>query len=368
MARYSIPLPFGLVRGVLGVRDRLMNLADSLIPAEAALADITSGMQRTRLAGALVSTGLADALPVSARGSRDPIDVARELGLDADVTVRVLEAAVASRLVRMGHNGHVHLSRIGAPLRSDHDHSIASWAVHQAAPAGGQSHAQLEAQIRGGAEPSGHRRAFGNAIWDHFDEHPDEAACFAKAMGELTQIDMAALARAYPWPRNGVICDIGGGVGRFLVAILKRRPSARGVLVDTPQTLAEADGFLRSCGLSERIEQVSGDIFGKLEARADVYTLKWVLHDWSDERCRGILRRIRSTMRPGERLVVVEHHLDRGRPNGFVSMLDMLMLVQTDGGRERSPAELHRLMQDAGFEPGSVRHSGLGMLVEGIAR
>jgi hypothetical protein len=345
-----------------------MNLADCLIPAEAALADVSSGMQRTRLAGALVSTGIANALPVSAQGARDPVDVARELGLDADVTVRVLEAAVASRLAHMDREGRVHLSRIGAPLRSDHDHSIASWVVHQAAPAGGQSHAQLEAVIREGAEPSGHRRAFDNAIWDHFGEHPDEAAIFAKAMGELTQMDMAALVRAYPWPRRGVICDVGGGVGRFLAAILEHRTAARGVLIDTPQALTEAESFLRARGLSERIERVPGDIFDKVEAQADVFTLKWVLHDWSDERCRGILRRIRATMRPGAKLVVIEHHLDRGRPNSFVSMLDILMMVQTDGGRERSPAELHKLMQDAELQPGSVRHSGIGMLVEGIAR
>ena len=48
-------------------------------------------------------------------------------------------------------------------------------------------------------------------------------------------------------------------------------------------------------------------------------------------------------------------------------MLDLLMLVCCEGGRERSPQEIHALMRDAGLKPGRVRHTGFTMLVEGIA-
>jgi hypothetical protein len=48
-------------------------------------------------------------------------------------------------------------------------------------------------------------------------------------------------------------------------------------------------------------------------------------------------------------------------------MTDILMLVCCEGGRERSPQEVHGLMRDAGLTPGRVRHTGLTMLVEGIA-
>ena len=43
------------------------------------------------------------------------------------------------------------------------------------------------------------------------------------------------------------------------------------------------------------------------------------------------------------------------------------MLVVCEGGRERSPQEVHELMRSVGRRPGRVRHSGLHMLLEGIA-
>jgi hypothetical protein len=352
------------MRAGLGVRGRLIDLADAVVPAEAALYDLSFGMQRTNVAGVLVSSGLADAIGEGARG---PVELAHELGLDADVTVRVLEAAVASRLVRLDRDGRASLTGLGAALRSDHPHAIASWVADQAAPARAQAYAQLGAQLREGAEPSGHRRAFGNSIWDHYGQHPEEGAGFANAMRELTMIDLPALVRAYPWPRRGVICDVAGGTGMLLAAILARRKAARGILLDAPEVIEQADGFLRSRGVVDRIERRPGDLFGGLKATADLYILKWILHDWSDDACRDILARVRATMPTGAKVVTIGLHSERGRPNVVTSMVDLHMLVVCEGGRERSPEEVHGLMRDVGLRPGRVKHSGVQMLVEGVA-
>lgn len=358
------PVPNAAVRAGLALRKRVLGFADRLLPAEAALWDFTAGMQRTMLAGALVTSGLADALGESKRDTRE---LARELGLSEVVTSRVLGAAAACRLVRLDREGAARLTRLGAPLRSDHPRSIASWVGYQAAPANAAAHGELDGQLREGPQPSGHRRAFGNSVWEYFAEHPEEGARFGNAMRELTAIDLGALARCYPWPQEGTICDVGGGIGTLLAAILERRPSARGVLVDAPDVLSEAEPFLRSCGVHDRVERRPGDLFGEIDAHADVYVLKWILHDWSDEACRDILRRVRATMPPGSRVVAIDQHLEPNRPGPVTSMVDLLMLVECEGGRERSPSEVHSLMRDAGLTPGRVRHSGLHMVVEGVA-
>jgi hypothetical protein len=352
------------MRAGLRLRQRLQDLADLILPSEAALWDLIAGMQRTKLAGVLVTSGLADAL---GHDWHQPRELAASLGLDEDVTLRVLGAATAARLAQLSPERGVRLTRLGAPLRSDHPNSISAWAAYQAAPANAQAYAELEAQLRTGAEPSGHRRAFGDSIWDHFAAHPDEGARFGAAMRELTAVDVDALARAYPWPRRGVICDVAGGVGTLLAAILERRGRAQGVLIDAPEVLEEGRRFLHSKGLAERVQLRPGDLFGELDARADVYVLKWILHDWSDEACRAILGRVRATMPQGSRLVSVDQHLERNRPSPITSMVDLHMLVECEGGRERSPAEVQALMHDAGLTPGRVRHSGLQMLVEGVA-
>ena len=359
------PVPFEVVRAGLGVRRRLQDLLDALLPAEGALWDHAAGLQRTMLGGVLVTSGLADAL---GGGRREPAALARELGLDPAVTFRVLRAAAGARLVALDPAGGARLTRIGGPLRTDHPRSIAAWVGYLAASQNLRAYEQLGAQLRGGAEPSGHRRAFGNSVWEHFGEHPDEGARFGEAMRRLTEVDVQALARAYPWPRRGVICDVAGGIGTLLAAILARRPGARGILIDAPEVLAEAESFLAAGGVAGRVERRGGDLFGTLDARADVYILKWILHDWSDAACLEILRRIRATMPSGARLVVIDQHQEPKRPSPVTSLVDLHMLVTCEGGRERSPEEVHELMRTVGLEPGRVKHAGFQMLVEGRAR
>lgn len=360
----QFPVPPTALRGALGVRQRLLNMADALVPEEAALLDVAWGMQRTKLAGALVTSGLADAL---GEGSRRPDELARELGLDADVTRRIVDGAVAARLMRLDRDGRASLTRLGGPLRRDHPYSVASWMAYQAAPARSDATSHFATQLREGAEPSGHRRSFDKSIWEWFGEHPEAGAEFGHAMRELTAIDLGALARAYPWPRRGTICDVAGGIGTLLAAILDRRPRARGVLLEDGAVLDEAEGFLRERGVADRVERRRGDLFGELDATADVYVMKWILHDWSDDACRGILARVRATMPSGSKLVAIDQRREPGRPSPISAMTDLHMMCVCEGGRERTPGEVHGLMSDAGLRPGRVKHSGVQMLVEGVA-
>lgn len=361
----ALPLPLSLARAVLGARRRVLDLADTVLPGQATLfLDIVFGLQKTKIAGVLVSSGIADAL---GNDPRDPIELAHELGLDPDVTIRIVNAAAALRLMRLDHHGRARLTKIGAPLRRDHRKSIASWAAYAADPDTAAAYAHLDAQLRDGAQSSGYQRAFGKPLWDYFDDRPDMGAGFANAMVELTEFDLAGIVRTYPWPKHGVICDIGGGVGHMLAAILEHRPHARGILLDSPEMLEQADGFLRNRGLADRIERHTGDLFSQLEARADVYTMKWILHDWGDDACRDILKRVRATMPSGSKLVTIDQHYESGRPDVFTAMADVLMLVFCEGGRERSPQQVHALMRDAGLIPGRVRHFGPTMLVEATA-
>ncbi len=86
------PLPMRVACGATNARSRMFDLADATVPGAAALLDLVFGLQRTKIAGALVSSGLADAL---AKDSRTPVELARELGLDPDVTTL---AAIRLRL------------------------------------------------------------------------------------------------------------------------------------------------------------------------------------------------------------------------------------------------------------------------------
>ncbi len=72
-------------------------------------------------------------------------------------------------------------------------------------------------------------------------------------------------------------------------------------------------------------------------------------------------------MPSGSKLATIDQHREPRRPNPLTPMTDVLMLVMCEGGRERSPQEVHGLMRNAGLKPGRIRHAGLTMLVEGVA-
>jgi O-methyltransferase domain len=356
------PPPRAAVVAITALRRALLELADRVIPPQFALFDKTIGLGRTHAIGAIAELGVADLL---AQRPQTAEELAPQLGVDADALHRVLRAGVVDRFVKMDRRGRFALARLGQPLRSDHPHSLRDWARYMSAKSTVSAWADLPESIRTGR--SAFPRVHGMSIWEWYAQHPDEERAFAGAMRRVTEELAPAIVAGYDWPQNGVVCDVAGGVGTLLAAILRARPDLRGVVVDSPAVLAEADGWLHSQGLRDRVELTAGNIFERVEANADVYLLKDVLHDWNDERCRTILATVRATMPPGSRLVLVEDLQERNRPSLSASLTDLQMLTQCDDGRQRSADELKALVRAVGLRPGAVRLTAGPGLVEALA-
>jgi hypothetical protein len=344
------------------MRRALLAAADRLLPAHFALFDKTIGVGRTHVLGTLAQLGVADAL---AAGPRTAEEIAPQLGVDADTLHRVLRAAAVEGLVKLDRRGRFKLLRLGQPLRSDSPHTLRDWSIYLASPASTRAWADLTESVRTGE--SAFPRVHGMSVWEWFAKHPDEERAFAGGMRRITEELAPAIVGGYDWPEGGVVCDVAGGVGTLLAAILRERPDLRGVLVDGPGVLAEADAWLSSIGLRERVELRAGDIFERVDADADIYLLKDVLHDWGDPACAQILSTVRATMTAGSRLVLVEDLQERNRPSPTASLTDIQMLTQCDDGRQRSADELKELLQGAGLTPGKVTLTSGPALVEGRA-
>jgi hypothetical protein len=81
----------------------------------------------------------------------------------------------------------------------------------------------------------------------------------------------------------------------------------------------------------------------------DAYLLKFILHDWDDERSVAILRACRRAVPDDGRLLVVELLLPRGNAPSFAKTQDVNMLINL-GGRERTEDEYRALYAAAGFD------------------
>ena len=138
---------------------------------------------------------------------------------------------------------------------------------------------QLLAAVRTG-RPS-FELVFGAPRFDWLAQNPEAAARFQAAMVALSGDVVEPIATAYAFGDLGVVVDVGGGHGGLLSAILARHPSVKGILFDLPEGIAAASAGLG--GPLPRCDLVAGDFFEAVPEGADVYLMKKVLHDWSDD-------------------------------------------------------------------------------------
>jgi L-alanine-DL-glutamate epimerase-like enolase superfamily enzyme len=96
--------------------------------------------------------------------------------------------------------------------------------------------------------------------------------------------------------------------------------------------------------------------------------LKWVIHDWDDDRSIAILRNCHRAMAPGGRLFLVEAPIPPRNAPSFHKLMDINMLVMT-GGRERTEAEYRSLFDASGFDLTRVTVTPMELAVlEGVRR
>ncbi|MET9232615.1 methyltransferase [Lentzea sp. NPDC003310] len=320
-------------------------------------------LRASHLLRAAVLLDLADTL------EDDPLsvaDLAVRTGTDPGVLGRLL-AALASfdvfTLTDDGRYAHTALSRtmcsahpVGRILTQDLK-ADANW----------QAWSNLAAAAREGRGPF--EVVHGTDFYSYVTEHdPAQAADFHQAMSNATEDDNADVVAALGLPATGLVVDVGGGRGTLLRDVLRASADLRGVLFDVEGVVADALPELVSDPLASRCETVAGDALSSVPAGADLYLLRFILHNWGDEDCVRILRSCAQAARPGARIVVVEVLLEKsGPPDAYTAMADMGMFVLF-GSQERTEAEYASLFSRAGLEYRGMTPAESLHLFEAVAR
>jgi hypothetical protein len=112
--------------------------------------------------------------------------------------------------------------------------------------------------------------------------------------------------------------------------------------------IAAAGPHIWNKGVGDRRQSIGGDFFESVPEGADIYILKNVLHDWSDEGAVRILKNCRRAMDSQAKLLLIEMVLPLMDDVAFGNLLDLNMLVMS-GGRERTKDEYCSLFEKSGF-------------------
>ncbi len=296
-----------------------------------------------------VQLGLADLL---AAGPRSVEDLANATDTHLPSLARLVRMLAALRVVAEEGDGRISLGPPGQQLRTGVPGSVRERVLFLVSESFWRSWGDLLYSVRTGEPAFDH--SFGMTNFEYWQQHPQVGAMHDAAFAALAEATSAPIVAAYDFARFGTVADVGGGRGSLLSAILAANPQVRGVLVDLPQVITGAGPVLAAAGVADRCTVVGGDFFVGVPCGADAYVLKYIIHDWDDTRAVSILKQCRRAIAPGATLLVIDQVLPErleARPTALAAArLDLLMLVLTPGGRERTASEFGQLLRAAGFE------------------
>jgi ubiquinone/menaquinone biosynthesis C-methylase UbiE len=147
------------------------------------------------------------------------------------------------------------------------------------------------------------------------------------------------------------VLDIAAGHGLYGIAFAKRLPEASVVAQDWPNVLAVAEENARAAGVADRYKLLPGSAFEVDFGKGfDVVLLTNFLHHLDEAACIAFLRKVRTALNDGGRLVTLEFVPNEDRISPPVAAaFSLTMLQNTPSGDAYSAAELKRMLDAAGF-------------------
>lgn len=147
------------------------------------------------------------------------------------------------------------------------------------------------------------------------------------------------------------VLDIAAGHGLFGIEIARQNPNARVTGVDWAPVLRVALDNARKAGVADRYDMLPGSAFEvDFGGPYDAVLLTNFLHHFDVEACVGLLKKVRSSLKPGGVAVTLEFvpNEDRVSPP-MPAAFALTMLGTTIAGDAYTFRELEAMHREAGF-------------------
>ena len=165
--------------------------------------------------------------------------------------------------------------------------------------------------------------------------------------------------------KGGTFVDVGGSHGFVCVDLAQKYKNIKFVVQDLPKTIDSAPKpIAEDAQVAERIELVAHDFFTEQVTKdADVYYLRWIIHNYSTPYAVKILKNLIPALKPGAKIVINDHCLlESGMETPWdervMRGMDVVMLTLLNA-QERTEREFRGLFEAAGegFVFGGVKRA-----------
>jgi hypothetical protein len=209
-----------------------------------------------------------------------------------------------------------------------------------------QAWGQLEGAIRSGQAPN-----------RHGGFSAEDQRIFSEGIEAFVAGPAEALATGYAFNSHHQVLDLGGGIGSFLLAVLRRHAGLQGTLFELAGVAAVAHERLGREPEGARIAVVEGDFFKTpIPAGHDAILVANVVHLFLPEQNRDLLRRMRASVTKGARLLIVDMLTDPTHTQPVEAALTAgEFLVIAGHGDVYSDVEVRGWLQETGWMPVETR-------------
>ena len=320
------------------------NQPNQAIPPQLAVLQMATGYWVSQSIYVAAKLGIADLLKDSPKSCDE---LATATGTNAPSLYRVLRALASLGVFAETQPNHFTLTPLAACLQSDTPNSVRACVIMQ-----GEEYYRVWGEFMHSVQTGGSsfEHIYGMNIFDYYAQNPESAKIFDESMTNLSVLESAAIAASYDFSSIQTLVDVAGGEGLLIASILKSNPTLKGVLFDRPYVVERAKPFLEAEGVLERCQLAAGNFFESVPEGGDAYILKYIIHDWDDERAIAILKQCHKVMPDNGKVLVAEQVIPPGNQPFMGKFFDLHMLAVNSGGRERTEAEYRALFEKAGFK------------------
>jgi acetylserotonin N-methyltransferase len=318
---------------------------DASSPDPTPVLDLIEAFRRSQAMFAAVALGVFDRL--ASRPARLH-ELAADLHASPGALARLLDACVGLRLLERSGDAYANTLAAATYLRSDSPRRLTGYIRYSHAvlwPMWGH----LDDAVREGTNRWKQTFDLDGSIFDHFFRSEHDKREFLMGMHGLGQLSSPAVVAAFDLSGFRRLVDLGGATGHLTVAACRRWPNLHGVVFDLPPVLPLARELIAATDVAARIEVVGGDFFNDTLPEADLYALGRILHDWSEEKDRVLLRKVYERLPKGGALLVAEKVLTDDKSGPSVAVFQSLNMLVCAEGKERNLAEYSALLREAGF-------------------
>lgn len=193
-------------------------------------------------------------------------------------------------------------------------------------------------------------------LYHRFSDHPSLEAVFYRYMRSWSELANAHLVDALDLSRAEQLLDCGGGDAVNAVLLARAHPQLHVTVLEIPASAPLTEARIAEAALGDRVTVAPCDMFSEdFPAGMDVVLFAHQLVIWTPEENTALLRKARTALRPGGRVVIFNSMSHDNGDGPLVAALDSVYFaaLPAEGGMIY-PWRLHeKCLREAGF--GAIR-------------